>query len=406
MNNRSVSFAHTMRALEADGMRPTLLAVILVAALLLVWSGWLVAARVPVYQISDSARLEVERIYPVAASVVGRVAATSLVLGREVHEGDVLLEVEADRQQLETAEERTRLGALGSQIEALDREATAEEQALKETQRASKAALDEAAQKVSAAEAAADQAEAQASRLGQLAKQGLAPIADLDKAQLEQKARVAEVAAARAGVERLRAEQVAAERSRRGQLASLLRERASLEGLRAAGVSIVARREREADLRRVRAPVSGRLGEVSPLQVGAIVREGDHLASIIPDGQVRVVGEFPAPALGRVRAGQPARVRLDAFPWAQYGHVDAVVTSVASETREQRVRVELDVRRTPDLQIPLEHGMPGSVEVEVERAAPIALVVRSLGQAVTGVTAAAAPRTREDDPNRSEDRTR
>ena len=66
-----------------------------------------------------------------------------------------------------------------------------------------------------------------------------------------------------------------------------------------------------------------------------------------------------------------------------------------------RVRVELEVQRTSDLQIPLEHGMPGSVEVEVERAAPLALVVRSLGQAVTGVTAAAAPT--DQDRNRSED---
>src|SRR5689334_1368370 len=105
----SPSFARTVRALDADGMSPALLAVLLVAVLGGVWTTWLVVARVPVYQVSEVARLEVERVHPIASPVVGRVLATTLTLGREVKAGDVLLEIEADRERLETAEERARL---------------------------------------------------------------------------------------------------------------------------------------------------------------------------------------------------------------------------------------------------------------------------------------------------------
>jgi membrane fusion protein (multidrug efflux system) len=195
--------------------------------------------------------------------------------------------------------------------------------------------------------------------------------------------RQAELASARSAIERLTAEQVALEGDRRGRLASLSRERVVLEGQLAASASSIARYEDEADRRRVRAPVSGRLGEVHPVQVGAFIRDGERLASIVPDGKVRVVAEFTPQALGRVWPGQHARLRLDGFPWMQYGYVGATVTRAASETREQLVRVELAVQIDPDSAIPLQHGMPGVVEVEVERVAPLALLARSLGYALS-----------------------
>jgi hypothetical protein len=96
------------------------------------------------------------------------------------------------------------------------------------------------------------------------------------------------------------------------------------------------------------------------------------------------VAEFGALSLGRLQPGQPGRLRLDGFPWTQYGYVDAVVTNV--QTRDQIVRVELAVRRAVDSRIPILHGMPGVVEVEVERVAPLALLVQSLGHRLSGQT--------------------
>jgi membrane fusion protein (multidrug efflux system) len=384
--NREVapSFARTLRALDADGMSPALLAVLLIAVLGGVWSTWLVVARVPVYQISQTARLEVERVHPIASPVSGRIVTTSLLLGREVKTGDVLIEIEAEREQLETAEERTRLSTVAGEITALEREIHAEEDAVDQARRGAQAALEEASQRLSVTEAAAEQADENVKRANQLEKQGLVSAADAQKTRAEAQGRRAEVAAVRAGIDKLRAEQSVAERARRGRLASLVRERVSLGGLQTATASTVTRREREAERRRVRAPVPGRLGDVNVLQIGAIVREGEVIASIVPDGNVRAVAEFPAPALGRLRPGQRARFRLDGFPWTQYGHIDSTVTRVASETREQRVRVELTVQRAAASQLPLRHGMPGVAEIEVERVAPLALLIRSLGHTLSG----------------------
>jgi membrane fusion protein (multidrug efflux system) len=73
-------------------------------------------------------------------------------------------------------------------------------------------------------------------------------------------------------------------------------------------------------------------------------------------------------------------MRLDSFPWAQYGTITASVTTVASEASNGRVRVELTLTPYQASPIPLQHGLPGMVEIEVERVAPARLVLRAVGQ--------------------------
>lgn len=100
-------------------------------------------------------------------------------------------------------------------------------------------------------------------------------------------------------------------------------------------------------------------------------------------GKLQIIAEFPpAAALGKVRPGQPAILRLDGFRWAQYGTVSARVSHVAEEIRDGKVRVELAVNSARPAEIPYQHGLPGSVEVEVERVSPAVLILRSAGKLV------------------------
>ena len=89
---------------------------------------------------------------------------------------------------------------------------------------------------------------------------------------------------------------------------------------------------------------------------------------------------FSAAAVGRLRPNQPARLRLEGFPWTQYGTIPALVAEIGNEARAGLVRVELTLPRELDTSIPVEHGLPGSAEVEVERVSPALLVLRAAGQ--------------------------
>jgi membrane fusion protein (multidrug efflux system) len=73
-------------------------------------------------------------------------------------------------------------------------------------------------------------------------------------------------------------------------------------------------------------------------------------------------------------------MRLDGFPWAQYGSIPATVSRVAGEVRDGQVRVELGITPTAAFRVPLQHGLPGSVEIEVERLTPAALLLRTAGR--------------------------
>jgi membrane fusion protein (multidrug efflux system) len=116
------------------------------------------------------------------------------------------------------------------------------------------------------------------------------------------------------------------------------------------------------------------------LRIGAVVREGDKLGVVVPPGTLKAVADFlPPAALGRIHPGQPAWLRLEGFPWTQYGAIAAMVASVAGEVRNGQVRVELAIRPDPAPPIPVQHGLPGTVEVEVDRVSPATLVLRTAG---------------------------
>jgi membrane fusion protein (multidrug efflux system) len=175
---------------------------------------------------------------------------------------------------------------------------------------------------------------------------------------------------------------------RAARLKSLAAEIARIEAEMPPIQASISRLEYEIEKRRIRAPIDGKVGEAAVLRIGAVVREGEKLGAIVPNGTLALVAQFPPPALGRVRPGQPARLRLEGFPWMQYGSVNATVTRVAGEVREGSVRVELVLAGSLPTEIPFQHGLPGSVEVEVERVTPADVVLRSAGRIWTRSQAA------------------
>jgi len=92
-----------------------------------------------------------------------------------------------------------------------------------------------------------------------------------------------------------------------------------------------------------------------------------------------------------LRTGATGRLRLKGYPWTEFGVVEARVAEVAREDRDGRARVELDVLPSPTLKTTLRHGMPGELEVEVERATPLSLVLRTAGQWLKGAPGRATP---------------
>ena len=378
---RTPAFSGFESALNADRFRGSLLGLLLVAAVLIAWAAWFFYARITLYEITDKARLEIiSASHPVEAQVAGRVVALQLVLGQEVRAGDILVEIDAEPQELQRKEEVARRVVLDPQLSALHDEMAAVTAGLEVERQAVLVSQDQARAQLREAEEAARFAALEAERIGRMNAAGLVPELDFLRAKSDAEKRLATVDSLRISVQKLEQDQKTRESDRKTRLEQLKRQVTEIEGQIVTVTAAIRRVEQEIERRRIRAPVSGRLGEVAELRVGMVVAEGTKLATVVPAGRLKVIADFlPPAALGRVRPGQTARLRLQGFPWMQYGSVPAVVTGVSSEVRSGMVRVELEVRPAPGSSIPLQHGLPGTVEVDVERISPAMLVMRAAG---------------------------
>ncbi len=378
-------FSRTTRSLASDTSRYAMVAWLVAGVLLAGWLAWFVFGKVTVYEISRQARLEVQQAPHALASLIpGRVVSTKLVIGQVVNAGDVLVELDASSDKLRLKEEQTRLAAIPPKIKSLETEIALMEQAKSEETRSASAAADSARFRTSEASAAVDFAKDNERRLREESEAGGVAKVEALRAQSEAQKLSASRDALSSDVRKLQSDAQTRVRQQQAHIENLRRTIVSLEGDEVTARATIERLKVEIGKHSLRAPVSGRIGDVVAMRTGGYVAEGQKLATIVPSGDLMILADFnPATALGRVREGQHARMRLDGFPWAQYGTLTAKVSRVASEIRDGQVRVEFTVAATPEARNLMQHGLPGAVEVSVEQTSPAILVLRAAGQVLS-----------------------
>jgi hypothetical protein len=73
--NQGIAFARTLRALDADGFGASRLGLLLAALVLIAWTWWMLAARVPQHETTTNVRIEAGRAlayFP--AGVISRIS--------------------------------------------------------------------------------------------------------------------------------------------------------------------------------------------------------------------------------------------------------------------------------------------------------------------------------------------
>lgn len=374
-------FSRSLRRLDAEHSRRSVLAAITLLVLLAAWSLWFTRARVAVYATSTTARIEVTREhYPVATPVAGRIVVGPPPAGQFVRAGDVLLEIDASPERLAQSQMLSRITPSARQLQAVQDEIAAQQRALEEEVQGAAAARGESAARARESAAAAEYAADEARRLQSLQASGI--VSELDALRAvklaDQRRNVAETDAfATARIER---DLQARREDRLARIARLNNEIAAIDASRNDALAGSERLTYDIGQRVVRAPTSGILAEISTLKVGSLVPAGEQVCTIVPDGALKVVALFqPATSIGRVHEGQVARVRLEGFPWTQYGATAAIVSAIAGEVRDGKIRVELSLTDSHSA-VPLQHGLPAEVDVQIELLSPLDMVLRSAGE--------------------------
>jgi multidrug resistance efflux pump len=378
----SSPFSNTLAALDtgSSGWGPGLVAALL---LLAGWGAWGLSSEVTLYAVSERAEL-LSPARELTAEVDARVIRVAIALGDRVEEGQLLVQLDDSEVALRLEQAQASVVAVRAQQQAARQALDAATAAAADLGAASAAALLEAEAQVRRATALGERAARDAERSASLAAGGAASTATLERDQSEAQAQAAARESAQSAQDRARLEQRAAHSDRNARLAALEQELAALEGElarveAAAGVHVL-----ELQRHQVVAPVAGRVAQLATLQPGEGASRGQLVATVVPDSGLQVVAYYSqAEAVGRVLPGQRARVRLHGFPWAEFGEVRATVARTSSASEEGQVRVELEVD-TPqaDTPIPLQHGLSGTAEVEVEALSPARLALRTAAGAM------------------------
>ena len=130
----------------------------------------------------------------------------------------------------------------------------------------------------------------------------------------------------------------------------------------------------------VRAPASGRIAQSGRLQLGQVVFPGVPMVSIVRADRTRIDANFKETDLNRMRPGQTADIRIDAYPGLKLtGHVESIGAGTGSEFSVlpaqnatgnwvkviQRVPVRIAIDSKSDR--PLIAGLSTMVKVHVEK---------------------------------------
>jgi len=352
---------------------------------MLTWVVWFLAAQVSIYEVSINARVESsEFVHVVDSPVAGTVIEVHVEVDDEVRKGDPLVVLDTKREASLLEGVTANVYGIAARLRALRDSRMAELEAATSRNNAEEVTLRTTHARIREAEAARNLAEARLARATRLHADGLTSKDELEEAELTVERDRADHEAVANELERIVWARRQAESEHRMRLADYDRLIATLDAEEGQAKADSTRLEYSLSERVVRAPVGGRIARMAPLRPGSVVEHDEIIAVVVPGGHYKAVAFFePHSAAGRVRAGQRARMRLDAFPWIEYGQLDAEVSRVARETADELIRVELTLIGRPTV-INLEHGITGTVAVEVERVSPSQLVLRAAGRRIEG----------------------
>ena len=79
----------------------------------------------------------------------------------------------------------------------------------------------------------------------------------------------------------------------------------------------------------LRSPLDGVVFDLVPSSSGYVVRPGETLLKVVPDGSLEVKAYFTNREVGFVKPGQKAQIRVDAFPFTQFGSITGRIKAVS-----------------------------------------------------------------------------
>lgn len=100
---------------------------------------------------------------------------------------------------------------------------------------------------------------------------------------------------------------------------------------------------------------------------GAVVNVGEPLVSVAQEQSSLVFrGSVKSRDSGFLRVGLPAKIKLDAFPWREFGTVVGKIIWIAPSSRitsDQEEVFDVEIQVNPEFKAHLTYGQTGTAEI-------------------------------------------
>ena len=103
----------------------------------------------------------------------------------------------------------------------------------------------------------------------------------------------------------------------------------------------------------VKAPISGTIFEMEPDNNDYVVVNAESLMKIVPKGKLSAKVNVSNKDIGFVKVGQPVKIRIDAFPYTEYGEINGLISSIGADAlppteliRQYHFPVNIDMKRS------------------------------------------------------------
>jgi hemolysin D len=98
----------------------------------------------------------------------------------------------------------------------------------------------------------------------------------------------------------------------------------------------------KANLTTLKAPIDGTIQQLAVTTVGQVVESGQALLTVVPlDAPLEIEATIANRDVGFVEVGQPAVVKVDAFPFTRYGTIEGSVAKVSRDAVDERDATDL-----------------------------------------------------------------
>jgi HlyD family secretion protein len=136
--------------------------------------------------------------------------------------------------------------------------------------------------------------------------------------------------------------------------------------------------------RELRAPEDGYVFDLKALGPGFVANSTEPVLKVVPADSLLVKAYIPNKDIGFVKEGMPVDIRIDAFPFSEFGDIKGTVTAIGSDAlppTEIRpyysfpVKIKLDSQslRIRGREVPLQSGMSVSVNIKVRQRSVMSL---------------------------------